>query len=381
MLSYANYKMIKLPVSLTTITLYSKLLTGILFILFVASGFFAGMKYQAMTDFIKIQQSNLITTKPSPTPTDNATSWQTYGNEEYGFEIEYPKDWKIIQRSQKEEELSTFTFSKSFDGCECRLEILIDKANYFKKENMSSDLKSQGYYQNKVLIDNIEAIRFTHPDFPTQPKYFLEKELKGEKLYFRIFFEAIDSNLSGHDLVFTEKHQCGNIFNQILSSFKFIEFPEEIKNNENFIKWLRDWQTSNPSLAIYDFSKERTDGFTISSTLGEQKVRSYCLSEHYSEAREIYSPDKTKSVYFPCNLGEPDLDVWLYNKNRDGKMELISSTGPSVGYDGAFWIDNDRFVILSYFWDTDVKMSIYITYWDLISKKKITYKASGVNPK
>ena len=61
--------MIKLPQSLTTVTLFSKLLAGILFFIFIITAFFAGMKYQTMTDLIKHQQANFITTKPSPTPT------------------------------------------------------------------------------------------------------------------------------------------------------------------------------------------------------------------------------------------------------------------------------------------------------------------------
>jgi hypothetical protein len=106
MLNYANYKMIKFPASLTTITPYSKLLAGILFIALIITAFFAGMKYQAMTDFIKIQQSNLITAPPSPTP-DPTANWKVYRDEKYGFEINYPKDWK------KNEDFSGIIFSES----------------------------------------------------------------------------------------------------------------------------------------------------------------------------------------------------------------------------------------------------------------------------
>lgn len=59
----------KLPQSLVTVTPFSKLLAGILFIVFIILAFFTGMKYQAATDLIKYQQSNLVIVKPSPTPT------------------------------------------------------------------------------------------------------------------------------------------------------------------------------------------------------------------------------------------------------------------------------------------------------------------------
>lgn len=50
--------MTKLPSSLTTVTRFSKLLAGILFIILLLTAFVAGMKYQGMAN----------STKPSPTP-------------------------------------------------------------------------------------------------------------------------------------------------------------------------------------------------------------------------------------------------------------------------------------------------------------------------
>ncbi len=63
----------QLPPSLTTVTPFSKLLTGILFIIFIILAFFAGIKYQAMIDLIVYQQSNLIIVKPTPTPAVSIT--------------------------------------------------------------------------------------------------------------------------------------------------------------------------------------------------------------------------------------------------------------------------------------------------------------------
>lgn len=59
----------KLPASLTTVTRFSKFLAIILFFTFIITGFFAGMKYQAMLDLTAYQQSNLTTVTPLPTPT------------------------------------------------------------------------------------------------------------------------------------------------------------------------------------------------------------------------------------------------------------------------------------------------------------------------
>jgi hypothetical protein len=59
----------RLPQSLTTVTLFSKTLAGIIFTVFVFVAFLMGTKYQAGVDLIRYQQFNLVTAKPSPTPT------------------------------------------------------------------------------------------------------------------------------------------------------------------------------------------------------------------------------------------------------------------------------------------------------------------------
>lgn len=83
----------KLPSSLTTITLFSKFLAGILFFTFILLGFIAGMKYQAMLDTSSYQQSNLTIIEPSPTPTDETANWKTYIDNLHGYSFKYPTDY------------------------------------------------------------------------------------------------------------------------------------------------------------------------------------------------------------------------------------------------------------------------------------------------
>jgi len=87
--------MLKLPSSLTTVTLFSKLIAGVLFFTFIILGFFAGMKYQEKIDLIKYQQANLIKTKPSPTP-DPTANWKTENDLTFGYSFRYPSDFKSI---------------------------------------------------------------------------------------------------------------------------------------------------------------------------------------------------------------------------------------------------------------------------------------------
>jgi hypothetical protein len=115
---------VKLPKSLTTVTLFSKTLAGTIFIALVLTAFFVGMKYQAMTDFIKIQQSNPIATKPSPAP-DLTANWQTHSDNIKKFSVRYPSSLKLVERKFSYGYFTDFTdMALNEDGTTAKKDIL-----------------------------------------------------------------------------------------------------------------------------------------------------------------------------------------------------------------------------------------------------------------
>ena len=92
-----------LPKELTIVTPLSKTLAMVVFVSLPILGFFLGIRYQEMMDLTKRQEmeSNLsITRVPTPTPIAIPTvdpsvtvNWKTYTNSEFGFSIEYPRNW------------------------------------------------------------------------------------------------------------------------------------------------------------------------------------------------------------------------------------------------------------------------------------------------
>lgn len=71
----------------------------ILCVIFSAGTIFGVVGYLAMNKAVKISQPQVsVVQKPTQTPTPaslDISNWQTYTNEQYGFELKYPKEWSL----------------------------------------------------------------------------------------------------------------------------------------------------------------------------------------------------------------------------------------------------------------------------------------------
>lgn len=86
----------------------------------------------------------------TPDVVDETVKWQTYKNEEYGFEVKYPVDWKINDQS--------FTYSGARNSSvEILSPILYDIPNY---ENMGALFSLQiNFKDNKVVVNHSRFIK------------------------------------------------------------------------------------------------------------------------------------------------------------------------------------------------------------------------------
>lgn len=150
------------------------------------------------------------TPTPTPTPTPDPTAdWKTYRNEEYGYKIKYPPNWKI---DFKENKLFVCA-SKWREGLpegEMCLQIeskeKLTDLDSFIKEYQSRDPTGHGQItkQEMYLLDKIEATKLTATTALGIDVNIIFA-VKDECAYIIIF----------HD--FDEDHE------QILSTFRFLE--------------------------------------------------------------------------------------------------------------------------------------------------------------
>jgi len=142
---------------------------------------------------------------PSPSPSavaDETKDWQTYKNEQYGFEVRYPGDWTLAQNNtvSKDEEISmlkngSVAFHVSISQAKTTLD---DWTNKLKTETSSKE---------NLIFNGLPAVKMVFNDFPGAPNTESYYFIKNNNLYSLSFtVPAVVDTL-------TE--------NQILSTFKF----------------------------------------------------------------------------------------------------------------------------------------------------------------
>ena len=167
------------------------------------------------------------TEEPTPKPVDETANWESYRNEGYGFEIRYPGD--IFQLDEKGATLShtlrsfhkysskdgsdlglaediTIVFRKEIDECEDMEKSLKDIALPFK----SGDIKGLEY---ETGAEGEGVVYYCVRDDENKNIFLIERWFLSEA--YAIELQKQDDYLS------SRKQE--EVFNQILSTFKFIE--------------------------------------------------------------------------------------------------------------------------------------------------------------
>lgn len=164
-----------------------------------------------------------ITSIPTSIPTSNPTAnWQVYRNQEYGYEIKYPKDWEMRTLVETESKLNLEFKGYPSPSYPAMLYLRINKGEFLSvqdgiKEIYKDDIHPQGTYKGVVIPNN--------PNFeiaPNKPAFKVRVPGGQTASEIAVFF-LNDGNLFGifyspaDDGLYESKGE------EILATFKFLE--------------------------------------------------------------------------------------------------------------------------------------------------------------
>lgn len=120
----------------------------------------------------------------------------------------------------------------------------------------------------------------------------------------------------------------------------------ELAASEGFLDWLKRWRKVDPYVTSAEFellhegviTPARPPEFAL--TLPPE-----ALIPPRAD-RYVWSPDKSRFADYLSSYGEPDSAFTVYGRNGDGKLETLAFCGTPCRFDGAFWLDDDRVVLL-----------------------------------
>jgi hypothetical protein len=268
---------------------------------------------------------------------DETTNWKTYSNPKANFTFRYPKDWEI-------------------------------REDYFYKTAVNPTVivcrkeEPTGIYRNCIQINM--------PQFPCE----IRSEIKG--------------NWIG---ICVENPEILKIYEELTASFKVIEIekevlPDGIKNNEDFIKLIKDWQVVKPTYTVDKFAKVDDESFSLNGKTinteelehAMEEIQSPYFPEERRENVKIYSPDRTKFIFnagYPYPL-EIDQDIVLFDLSTN-KYQFLKTCGTACWFEKVFWINNNQFVVIrmgEYSYPDKYEHSIFI--YDLEKTIVSEYKSS-----
>ena len=139
------------------------------------------------------------------------SDWETYRNEELGFEVKYPENWEVLERTKNE-----FSDNPGFVFLPKERQKIDDRGTYLfiqKKQEVSLENDNNKFINNNIvgLIVDYKLGVWDESRKKLDNRDVLQKYLyKGDIFYYSIYNPSSDNK------------ELQEVFEQIVLSFKFI---------------------------------------------------------------------------------------------------------------------------------------------------------------
>lgn len=217
---------------------FSKIWIIVIIIVLVGGGILAWQHWWVPKEEVKAPEIEVS----EEIPEDETADWETYRNEKYGFEIKYPEDWRVVVDDFRGE-LNKFCpppfFGEQNEGW------LGDGGCAIKRRIWPTN--------DKILIEGIGEVLETEYKEKWEEK--INKSIFGIYLFVfmkRITLEPDEVELGKNprddhwyylSAPLTDFPEYKNVFNQMLSTFKFVG-PQETERG----KWFKECAREGESL-------------------------------------------------------------------------------------------------------------------------------------
>ncbi len=120
----------------------------------------------------------------------------------------------------------------------------------------------------------------------------------------------------------------------------------DVRKNADFKSWIATWRGIDPYVSVAEFTRTqsgaiRTTGTPDMAVTPSPEQLGKPLADRY-----VWSPARSRFIDYLASFGEPDSSVQAFNRDGKGKIETLAYCGTPCRFEGAFWLDEDRAVVL-----------------------------------